>query len=388
MQIIHDIDIDSGVVVTIRTRLPDLPGTRYTYVVVLVAIVTLLHYSTTMHLHAAHGIYRRLYYFPIILAAFRGGWPAGLITSLAACVIYVPHAFGRVGYDPGPALEKGLEMILYVSVGLVCGILVSRESRTLRTLARTAHRLEATLDEKSLMEGQLIRQARLASVGRLSAGLAHEIRNPLASIKAAAEIVADDTHRGDPQGWLLDIIKAETQRLNDVLTRFLAYARPTARNDVLIDLDAEVAEVVGLLRHPHGEVKIIHFTGVSPDWTLHGDREQIRQLLFNLIVNAIEAAGAGGTVSVSLAADERRLRCAVEDDGLGFSVDSLRNFGTPFYTTKTDGTGLGLAISHRIVEDHGGSIEVDESFRAGARIVIAFPRVVSRAPERRCERKP
>lgn len=350
------------------------PAGRYALVIVLVAIVTMMHYSTSMHIHAAHGIYRRLYYFPIILAAFRGGWPAGLITALVVCVIYIPHAFGYVGFDPGQNLEKVLEMVLYVCVGLVCGILVTRENRTLRTLASTARRLEATLDEKSAMETQLIREARMASVGRLSAGLAHEIRNPLASIKGAAEIVADDTREDEPKGRLLKIIKVEALRLNDVLTRFLTYARPTAKHDVEFNLGEEVAEIVDLLLHRNEGATIRGPEEVSPAWTLNGDREQIRQLLINLILNGAEAAGPDGTVEVGLQADDRSLSFIVQDDGPGFDDEALRNFGIPFFTTKKAGTGLGLAICHRIVEDHDGTIGVDETFEAGTRIVVTFPR--------------
>ncbi len=349
------------------------PVGRYALVIVLVTVVTMLHYVTSMHIHAAHGIYRRLYYFPIILAAFRGGWPAGLITALVVCLAYVPHAFGMVGFDPGQTLEKVLEMVLYISIGLVCGILVSRENRTLRTLAQTAQRLEATLDEKSTMESQLIHEARMASVGRLSAGLAHEIRNPLASIKGAAEIVADDTRDDDPKGKLLKIIKVEALRLNDVLTRFLTYARPTAKHNVGFNLGEEVAEVVDLLQHRSSGVTIRHAAEASPAWTMCGDREQIHQLLINLILNGAEAAGREGTVNVSLQSDARSVSCVVEDDGPGFSADALQNFGIPFFTTKQDGTGLGLAICHRIVEDHDGTIEIDKSFREGTRIVVSFP---------------
>lgn len=346
---------------------------RYGLVAALVIIVTSLHYVTGMHLHHAHGIYRRLYYFPIILAAFRGGWPAGLITSLAVCAIYLPHAMGHIGHDPGSPLEKSLEMGLYVAVGLVCGILVTRQERTRSALEDTAARLGESLDEKSRMEAELLRQARLAAVGRLSAGLAHEIRNPLASIKGAAEILADDARDGDPKARLLGILQLESSRLNDVLTRFLAFARPSDRNPVRFDLTAEARDVAELLGHRDG--------GVSPEGPgfavepceIEGDREQIRQVLINLTLNGLEAVGDRGVVRLSVVRRSDAAVCTVEDDGPGFSSESLLNLGTPFYTTKEGGTGLGLAICHRIVEDHGGVLTVDEHLTTGSAVTVELP---------------
>ncbi|MEZ4387865.1 MAG: hypothetical protein R3D98_09860 [Candidatus Krumholzibacteriia bacterium] len=106
----------------------------YGLIALMVLVVTLMHYNTAMHIHAAHGIYRRLYYFPIIIAAFRGGRTAGLATAVVVCAVYLPHAFGFIGFDPAPTLEKILEMALYVAVGLVAGVLEDRERRARRRL--------------------------------------------------------------------------------------------------------------------------------------------------------------------------------------------------------------------------------------------------------------
>ncbi len=340
---------------------------RYAPVALLVLLVTLLHYNTGMHLHSAHGIYRRLYYFPIILAAFRGGWPAGLVTALACIAAYLPHAMGHVGHDPGTPLEKTLEMILYVAVGLVCGLLVTRRERILGELERT-------LVEKSRMEAEMLRQARMAAVGRLSAGLAHEIRNPLASIKGAAEILSDDAAPGDPKARLLKILKVEALRLNDVLTRFLEFARPADRHPRRFDAAAEAREVVELLRHRNDATRWTGPDAGAPACHLTGDREQIRQLLLNLALNAGEAAGDGGAVAVDVRNRGGAVELVVEDDGPGFSPESLQNLGTPFFTTKDHGTGLGLAIGLRIVEDHGGSLRAEPREPRGARVTVTLPR--------------
>jgi signal transduction histidine kinase len=195
-----------------RWRRIEGPGT----IALMIVAVSLMHYSTAIHIHEAHGIYRRLYYFPILLAAFRYGRRGGLAAAFATCAFYAPHAFGLIGFDPAFALEKSLEMVLYFAVGLVAGVLVDREHATQRSLRRT-------LEDRDRMASQLLRSERLAAVGRLSAGLAHEIRNPLASINGAAEVLGDDFPAGHPKARLAAILRDESRRLNDVLTRFLTF---------------------------------------------------------------------------------------------------------------------------------------------------------------------
>ena len=346
---------------------------RYGLIAAMVLIITLLHYNTAMHIHEAHGIYRRLYYFPIIIAAFRGGLRGGLLTALAICLLYLPHAFGLIGFDPAPTLEKILEMALYLAVGMVCGLLVDRELQARARLERTARNLQHALDEKSAMEQELIRSERLAAVGRLSAGLAHEIRNPLASIKGSADVIADDYPDDHPKAKLLRILKDETARLNDVLTRFLQFARPSSRDRTEFDLSEELRAVAALITHraPAPVVTVDIPAGVR--WELAGDREQIRQLLLNLALNAAAAAGPAGTVTCALERRDDTLLCRISDDGEGFSAEALANFGTPFFSTRSEGTGLGLAICLRIVEDHGGSIEVLAQHAPGASVQVTLP---------------
>ena len=345
---------------------------RYAVIGLMVIVISLLHYNTSFHLHGAHGIYRRLYYFPIIFAAFLGGWPAGLATALAICALYTPHAFGLIGRDPAPTLEKVLEMALYLAVGLVSGVLVSRERQARDELQATAVGLERALREKAEMEAQLVRQARLAAVGRLSAGLAHEIRNPLASIQGAAEVLADDFPASHPKGRLVRVLTEEAGRLGGVLTRFLAFARPQPGRREAVDLAAEARQVLELAAHREGAPRLSG-PGPAEACRVIGDREQLRQLLLNLVLNAGEAAASGGEVAVRVARCDDLVTLTVEDDGPGFTADALENFASPFYSTKPAGTGLGLAICHRIAEDHGARIGAVNRESGGARLTVDFP---------------
>jgi signal transduction histidine kinase len=351
---------------------------RYLPIVVLIGAVSVLHYTTDPSAHRLHDIYRRLYYLPIILAAFAGGVRAGTVAAIIVCILYWPHAFGHITHDPGRPIEKVLEMILYLVVGALTGLLVDREAAAKRRLRGTADSLEATLREKERMEEELVRAAKLAAVGKLSAGLAHEIRNPLTSIKASAELLADDFPAGHPKRDLLDTLVQETVRLNRVLARFLSFAKPLPMSKRELDPEEGVAEVIALLRgrKEEDEEAPIRLRAVPAGVPrVKGDPDQLRQVFLNVFLNALQASGDAGRVEVALSyrKETARVEITVEDDGPGFSREAIENLFTPFYTTRDDGTGLGLAISHRIVESHGGRIRVANRAEGGARVVIELP---------------
>jgi signal transduction histidine kinase len=347
---------------------------RYWLVITMIAVISLLHYNTHMHIHALHGIYRRLYYFPIILAAFRGGPAGGVGAALLVIALYVPHAFGLIGFDPGTTVEKILEMLLYLLVGLLTGTLVARINAVRDHQKRTAEDLRVTLDEKTAMEAELVRTARMAAVGRLSAGLAHEIRNPLASIKGSAEVLADDFSQDHPKARMFAILQEETGRLNQVLSKFLAFARSEPGEVAPFDLEQECHAVAQLMEH-RPEPHLVTLTAGDSVPLVRGNREQVRQVLLNLALNAASSGGENADIRFEIEADGGTVRCGVVDSGPGFTEEALAQFGTPFFSTKSDGTGLGLATSLRIVEDLGGTLEPDPGYTKGGRVIMTLPAV-------------
>ncbi len=354
------------------------PG-RYYLIYGAILAITLLHYMTgTSHEHHYfHGIYRRLYYLPLILAAFAGGVRGGLLAALVVCIVYLPHAFGlgSIHADPAPAVEKTLEMVLYVAVALVTGMLVSRGDKT-------RLRLQRSIEEKERMEQELIRSAKLAAVGRLSAGLAHEIRNPLASIKGSAEILGDDFPDDHPKKRLLKVLVEEADRLNRVLTRFLSFARPQAPEKRRVDLASEAEAVVSLLSGQQdgrsAKIEVQSRSAAGP--FVEGDPEMLRQVLLNLLLNALQATDGRGTIQISFEESDKgsgEVTLHIEDNGPGFTPEALDHLFSPFFTTRESGTGLGLAVSHRIVEAHGGRIEVENREGGGARVTVVLRAAVS-----------
>jgi two-component system sensor histidine kinase HydH len=337
-----------------------------------IGVISVLHYLAPTHKHYLHDIYRRLYYLPIIFAAFAHGLTGGLIAAAIVVALYVPHAFhllGIISHDPALPLQKVLEMVLYFAVGGITGSLVSR-------LKGAQHDLEGSITQLRNTEDQLVQAAKLAAIGRMSAGLAHEIRNPLASIKGSAEILADDFPPDHPKRKLLQVLIDESVRLNNVLSRFLAFARPRALERSVFDIRTELEAVLALIQG-QAEVRSVRFEiDPSPPVPIRGDREQLRQVLLNILLNASQSAGQGGRgglVRVSSSVSRGFCRLIVRDSGPGFSQEAIENAFTPFYTTKEQGTGLGLAVSHRIVALHGGTITVRNHTDGGGIVECDLP---------------
>jgi signal transduction histidine kinase len=347
-------------------------------IAIAILVISVSHYVSPVHLHYLHDIYRRLYYLPIIFAAFQHGFLGGLIAAVAVCVAYAPHAFGQISHDPATDTQKILEMVLYMAMGITTGSLVSRVKKTQDQLRRTAQDLRGSIEQLRSTEEQLIQAAKLAAVGRLSAGLAHEIRNPLASIKGSAEILADDFPPENPKHRLLRVLVDESARLNQVLTRFLAFARPRPLERQEFSMADEIAGVVSLLQ-AQKEGRAVRFvtspagSGAAASLRVRGDREQLRQVLLNVLLNACQAAGEQGEVRIACDTTDGMLRIRVHDSGPGFTEEALADAFTPFFTTKEQGTGLGLAVSHRIIESHGGRIRASNQLEGGGLIEIMIP---------------
>lgn len=329
-----------------------------------ILLITVAHYSTPPGYHWLHDIFRRLYYIPIVLAAFHQGLRGALTASVFGSLIYVPHAFTHLGHhDPAGTTQKVLEIVLYNLVALITGWLAQREKAERLRQEEAASNLAAALEEKELLEKQLVRSGRLQALGELTAGLAHEIRNPLASILGSAEIIADEIPETSPKRLMVDIQMTELYRLRDLLNRFLRFAKPGSVNTENIDL-ADVAnhlvELTDVQARRTG-VEVVRAPGCE---NLHvaGDEKALQQVLLNLVLNAIDASPDKGVVEVRCARVQRGPRTwhtvAVSDQGPGVPPEQQDDIFNPFVTTKEQGTGLGLSIASRIVDQHNGFIEV------------------------------
>ncbi|HJN72995.1 MAG TPA: ATP-binding protein [Myxococcota bacterium] len=304
-----------------------------------IAATAMLHYLSPPDAHWLHDVARRLFYVPVLLAGAQAGVRGGLLAAGVAVAVYVPHAFiDHLGHDPANHTEKLLEMIFYVVIGGVSGFLAEREQ------ARQA--------ELSSKDHQLARAARLESLGQLTAGLAHEIRNPLHAMRGTAEILLDAVPDEAPEHSLGEAHIEEIDRLSGVLKRFLEFARdPGARSTGPVVLDAVVLRVADLVRAQAGrqETRLeLRTEGAE----VQGDAEQLTQVVLVLALNALQSVTKGGRLS--LVADGGRI--LVHNDGPPIAEPDLERLFDPFFTTRADGTGLGLSVAWRIVKSHGGTI--------------------------------
>ena len=232
------------------------------------------------------------------------------------------------------------------------------------------------LTEVKKLESSARFNEQLAAVGELAAGIAHEIRNPLASISGSVQVLSNELTVGSTERRLMEIIVSESNRLSGILEEFLRFVRPQERRVALFDVATTVTEVMDIFRLSD-EVSDAHAIEVDVmpvSSSLSGDRDQIRQIVYNVAKNAVRAMAAGGTLTVTGREDDGAYTIQFADTGRGMSPDELSRLFTPFSTAFDDGTGLGMAIVRRIVEDHGGTIGIESRPGEGTAVTIHLPR--------------
>ncbi len=224
-------------------------------------------------------------------------------------------------------------------------------------------------------------QQRLAAVGEMAAGIAHEIRNPLASMAGSIQILRDELPLTPEQSQLMDIVLRESDRLNDTIRNFLAFARPQRASMVEIDLRAIVIETARLLEN-HTDVTEHHAVAVDvpPNPVMYrADQAQIRQIVWNLATNGLRAMQSGGRLGLSVRAGVRaadstpEVVIAVQDEGVGIAPEDMDGIFQPFRGAFSRGTGLGLSIVHRIATEYGGEVRVNSTKGKGTTFEVALP---------------
>ena len=222
-------------------------------------------------------------------------------------------------------------------------------------------------------------QQRLAAVGEMAAGIAHEIRNPLASMSGSIQVLRQDLRLNAEQAQLMDIVLRESDRLNDTIRSFLAYAKPQRSAMARLDVRQVVEETARLLRNS-SDVRDDHTIDVDaplePVW-YEADEHQLRQITWNLATNGLRAMASGGRLVIATAIDRHNsggeVVLSVQDQGCGIPADQLDEIFQPFRSSFQRGTGLGLAIVHRIVTDYNGSIQVSSTVGVGTTVRARLP---------------
>jgi signal transduction histidine kinase len=360
-------------------RMPDVQSRRHGLArearriaaLLIIVIAIRLAYSLTDEPAAIRvGVLLRLYYIPILVSAYWYGPFGGLLMAVAASVAYAPHL------RENPALEQGrfAEIVFFHVIGLVVGLLAMAQRRVTVRYQHAAATLEhANLELRASFE-RLQRADRLKTLGEVAAGLAHEIRHPLASIRGALEIIDSRARPDSPEAEFSRLAMAEVQRLDHLVWEFLRYARPHEPELCPTSLHDVVLQVVALLRAQADRAGV----------TLHVDRQQvlplvtldalqIEQVLLNVILNAIQASRPGSDVLIRELQERDEAMVEVIDEGPGIPPEQMTQIFAPFFTTKDTGSGLGLPIAQRIVLAHRGRLYVESTPGHGTAVRVRLP---------------
>lgn len=231
-------------------------------------------------------------------------------------------------------------------------------------------------EERTMVEERLTRSEHLAQLGRMAASLAHEIRNPLAGIGSAIEVIRDGLALNDPRRRVIREIIGQITRLDTAVKDTLDYARPSTPSLVPLDLIATVEHVLESVRgSPVMQQVQVAMVCPEPVPTIRADAGQIEHLAMNLLFNAAQASRRGGRIEVVFSQTDERVGMSIVDYGQGMDPAVRQRAFEPFYTTKAKGTGLGLAICKRIMEVHHGTISLESTPNVGTRVTVTFPTV-------------
>jgi signal transduction histidine kinase len=261
----------------------------------------------------------------------------------------------------------------------VIGYLTQRLAEAHRLEARRAQEVAAQLAEAntSLQEAEAAvrRSERLAALGQLSAGLAHELRNPLGTIRASAEMLRKNLPADYATGSeLAGFIATEVDRTNSLVTRFLEFARPLELRPERAELTETIDRAIGDLERRSPPLRVTVYRNYSPDVPPFAfDAELMARVIYNLLLNAAQATPAGGAITVKTRPIDGTAEISVIDRGAGIQPKDVENIFNPFFTTKRDGVGLGLAIVSNIVDLHGGSMTVESEPGKGSVFRVFLP---------------
>ena len=241
-------------------------------------------------------------------------------------------------------------------------------------LIRRADRvLEERVRDKDRLERELLQNEKLASMGRMVASIAHEIRNPLGIIRSSSELLfKKEEDKSTSKAKILDAIFSESKRLSQTVNDFLDYARPRQPALEDVDLEKTLGHVIGFLTQDGQQSEIKVKSELTSGYIVQGDRDLLYRGFYNLVSNAMQACGQRGEVVIRPLVYHGRLAVSVRDTGSGFDLKLLDRYVEPFFTTKESGTGLGLAITSSIFESHGATMLLRNAADGGGEVVVIF----------------
>jgi two-component system NtrC family sensor kinase len=262
--------------------------------------------------------------------------------------------------------------------------LLEQSKRIYQQLEKSHRELQLSHQELEQAQAQLVRTEKLASLGQLAAGVAHEINNPLGTITIYSHLLLKGMDKDDPRREDVELIVNESNRAKEIVQGLLSFARETKLRPGPVNVNDLLEDVLGLVvnQSMFHNIKIRKslFQGLP---TIVADETQLKQVFLNIILNAAQAMEGNGKLSIATTPERKHIKVKIRDTGPGIPPEVVKNIFSPFFTTKEKGTGLGLAISYGIIERHGGKIDVDTELGKGSTFIVSLP--ISTGDEQRGE---
>lgn len=349
----------------------------------VVAVLTIIHYTNYHYEVDYHILLQFAYYLPVIYAAMRFGPAGGIISSFVITLLFIPLMMHMQGtLTPAAKYTQWVEVGLINVIGWLTGFLTEEERKAKRKyqLALTVQKelvekLKREGQERERLEGEIRQTERLTALGHMSAGLAHEIRNPLGIMKVSIQMLAQEKSDDGVVSEYCRVLLEECERLNRLVSEFLSFARPKELVRERITLGKLLNEGVTLIQPAllQNHIELEQARNPIDEQEVEVDPDQIKQVILNILLNAIDAQGEGGVILLEGVQQGGFVGFAVSDEGPGISPDAMPYIYDPFFTTKEKGTGLGLSVVHRIIDLHGGRITATNRRERGVRVEILLP---------------
>jgi signal transduction histidine kinase len=371
---------------------------RWSVILILVIIISVLHYITPTMKWQYHLVYMQSYFIPILIAAFQFGIRGGLGVAIAVSILYLPHIMLHWGGLVENNLLRFMQVVIYNIIGFLTGLKAQREKEETLKYKNTADQLEGSVntikqqsDKLVELEEQLRQTDRLAVIGELTSSLAHEVRNPLGSIRGAVEIIIAENTSKNKKTEFSKILVDETERMTTVLENYLSFGKKKKQQESEYVLQ-EIIQNVILMLSTQARKRGIEILSSVPNnpILLQGDSNDLWQILMNITLNAHQAIIDEGKITIKLSETDNRksetgnehtalteydriIKLTISDTGPGISNDDLEKIFKPFYTTKVNGSGLGLAIVKRIADSNNWVIDVNSTKNSGTKFVMIIP---------------
>ncbi len=358
-----------------ESKIPALNSTRgriFWILLNLALIWVLIGYTGTVSSH-----YWVLLTLPVLSGAAALGVMGTLVVSVLAAGSYLSFFliidWQKVEIYPEDISVVVVRVVFLLMAGVLANALAEDLRIQTRNSRRAAEQLSAANEQLQKAEEAVRRSDRLAALGQLSAGLAHELRNPLGTIRGSAEMLGRAVSaENEVAREVAGFISSEVNRANSLITRFLHFARPLELRPDTADLAQTIDRAIANVEREAPGVTI--YKNYAPEIPpFRFDAELMERVLYNLILNAAQASSAGGAVTVKTRAAAGTAEISVIDRGSGISAENLNTIFNPFFTTKPQGVGLGLAIVAKIVDEHGGKIAVESEPGRGSVFRIVVP---------------